>query len=74
MKITILQGAFLPVPPLRGGAIEKAWQGLGEAFVETGHEVTHISRLWGDLPAREKIRGCSTYAFVAPVRPKTLSS
>jgi glycosyltransferase involved in cell wall biosynthesis len=57
MKITILQGAFLPVPPLRGGAIEKAWQGLGEAFVQAGHEVTHISRLWGDLPARETIRG-----------------
>ena len=57
MKITILQGAFLPVPPLRGGAIEKAWQGLGEAFVQAGHEVTHVSRLWGDLPAREKIRG-----------------
>ena len=57
MKITILQGAFLPVPPLRGGAIEKAWQGLGEAFVQAGHEVTHVSRLWGELPAREKIRG-----------------
>jgi glycosyltransferase involved in cell wall biosynthesis len=57
VKITILQGAFLPVPPLRGGAIEKAWQGLGEAFVQAGHEVTHISRLWGDLPARETIRG-----------------
>jgi glycosyltransferase involved in cell wall biosynthesis len=57
VKITILQGAFLPVPPLRGGAIEKAWQGLGEAFVQAGHEVTHISRLWGDLPARERIRG-----------------
>ena len=57
MKITILQGAFLPVPPLRGGAIEKAWQGLGEAFVQAGHEVTHVSRLWGDLPARETIRG-----------------
>jgi glycosyltransferase involved in cell wall biosynthesis len=57
VKITILQGAFLPVPPLRGGAIEKAWQGLGEAFVEAGHEVTHISRLWGELPAKETIRG-----------------
>jgi glycosyltransferase involved in cell wall biosynthesis len=57
VKITILQGAFLPVPPLRGGAIEKAWQGLGEAFVQAGHEVTHVSRLWGDLPAKETIRG-----------------
>lgn len=57
MKITILQGAFLPVPPLRGGAIEKAWQALGEAFVRAGHEVTHISRLCDMLPSKEEIQG-----------------
>ena len=57
MKITILQGAFLPVPPLRGGAIEKAWQGLGEAFARAGHEVTHISRLCDGLPKEESIDG-----------------
>ena len=57
MKITLLQGAFLPVPPLRGGAIEKAWQALGEAFVRAGHEVTHISRLCDGLPQGEKIAG-----------------
>jgi hypothetical protein len=33
MNISILQGAFLPVPPKRGGAIEKSWQALAEAFV-----------------------------------------
>ena len=59
VRITIVQGAFLPVPPLRGGAIEKAWQGLGEAFVKAGHEVTHISRLCDGLPRNEKIRGVS---------------
>jgi glycosyltransferase involved in cell wall biosynthesis len=57
LKITLLQGAFLPVPPLRGGAIEKAWQALGEAFVRAGHEVTHISRLCDGLPRDEKIAG-----------------
>ena len=57
MRITILQGAFLPVPPLRGGAIEKAWQALGEAFVRSGHEVTHISRLCDGLPEKENING-----------------
>ena len=57
MKITLLQGAFLPVPPLRGGAIEKAWQALGKAFVREGHEVTHISRLCDGLPQDEKIAG-----------------
>ncbi len=57
MRITILQGAFLPVPPLRGGAIEKAWQALGEAFARAGHEVTHISRLCDGLPSKESIKG-----------------
>ena len=57
MKITILQGAFLPVPTLRGGAIEKAWQALGEAFVRAGHEVIHISRLCDGLPEVEEING-----------------
>jgi len=55
MKITILQGAFLPVPALRGGAIEKAWEALGQAFAKQGHEVTHVSRLCDGLPAKEKI-------------------
>ena len=55
MKITILQGAFLPVPALRGGAIEKAWEALGQAFAEKGHVVTHVSRLCDGLPSREKI-------------------
>lgn len=45
MKINILQGAFFPVPPTRGGAIEAAWFALGQEFVKLGHEVNHISRL-----------------------------
>jgi glycosyltransferase involved in cell wall biosynthesis len=59
LKITILQGAFLPVPPLRGGAIEKAWFRLGKAFALEGHEVTHVSRLSDDLPINEVIEGVS---------------
>ena len=50
MKITILQGAFFPVPPHRGGAIEKAWHSLGHEWASLGHEVTHISRRFGSLP------------------------
>jgi len=57
VKITILQGAFLPVPAKRGGAIEKAWQLLGEEFVRMGHEVVHISRHCDGLPKEEKING-----------------
>jgi len=57
MRITISQGAFLPVPPLRGGAVEKMWYLLGQEFVRKGHEVTHISRTFPDLPVRENIAG-----------------
>jgi len=57
MNITILQGAFLPVPPMRGGAIEKAWYALGREFARSGHQVTHISRYCDGLPETELIDG-----------------
>lgn len=57
MRITIVQGAFLPVPAKRGGAIEKAWHALGAEFARRGHEVTHVSRRCDGLPAREVLDG-----------------
>ena len=57
MKITIVQGAFLPVPPLLGGAVEKVWQTLGREFARKGHEVIHISRSYANLPSEEIIDG-----------------
>ncbi|MDC0548018.1 glycosyltransferase family 4 protein [Opitutales bacterium] len=57
MKITILQGAFLPVPAIRGGAIEKAWNSLGQIFSKEGHEVTHVSRRCDGLKEEEWIGG-----------------
>lgn len=50
MNITIVQGAFLPVPPVAGGAVEKLWFDLGREFARRGLAVTHISRLWPGLP------------------------
>lgn len=44
MKITIVQGAFFPVPPVLGGAVEKMWYGLAKEFVNQGHEVNYISK------------------------------
>lgn len=44
MKITIVQGAFFPIPPSLGGAVEKMWYGLAKEFVNRGHEVTYISK------------------------------
>ena len=55
VKIVILQGAFLPVPPLMGGAVEKMWFILGQKLSERGHDVIHISRRFKHLPANELI-------------------
>jgi glycosyltransferase involved in cell wall biosynthesis len=57
MKIAIVQGAFLPVPPKRGGAVEKIWFALGQEFARRGHDVTHYSRLCDGLPADEILGG-----------------
>lgn len=50
MKITIVMGFFLPVPPLAGGATEKIWHRLGQLLATKGHEVTIVSRRWPGLP------------------------
>lgn len=57
MRITVLQGAFLPVPPLRGGAVEKMWFELGKQFSQQGHRVSHVSRRFPGLPPEELIEG-----------------
>jgi glycosyltransferase involved in cell wall biosynthesis len=57
MKITIVMGAFLPVPPLMGGAVEKVWFALAQEFVRAGHEVVQISRAIPQLAASETIEG-----------------
>ena len=50
-------GAFLPVPPLMGGAVEKVWLALGQEFARAGHDVVQISRAVPQLPAAETIEG-----------------
>ncbi len=57
MRITIVQGAFFPVPTLRGGAVEKVWLALGREFARRGHTVTHISRLCDGLPKTQELDG-----------------
>jgi glycosyltransferase involved in cell wall biosynthesis len=54
VKIVILQGAFLPIPALQGGAVEKIWYSMGKEFAMRGHEVVHISKLYKDLPEEER--------------------
>jgi glycosyltransferase involved in cell wall biosynthesis len=57
MKITIVNGAFLPVPPVMGGAIEKISFALANEFVRRGHEVTSISRAVPQFPREEVCDG-----------------
>ncbi|MBI2814095.1 MAG: glycosyltransferase family 4 protein [Opitutae bacterium] len=53
MRITIVNGFFLPVPPVSGGSTEKSWFNLGREFADRGHTVTMISRRWRDFPDDE---------------------
>ena len=55
MKITIVTGAFLPVPSLLGGAVEKMWLVLAKEFVRAGHQVTMISRRFPGLEEEEEV-------------------
>lgn len=57
MKITLVLGAFLPVPPIMGGAIEKVWFSLAKEFVRKGHEVVLISRAVAQFPFEENLEG-----------------
>jgi len=50
MKITIVTGAFLPVPPIMGGAIEKAWFALAQEFTRRDHVVDLVYLHIPDYP------------------------
>lgn len=54
MKITIVTGAFFPVPPIMGGAVEKVWFVLGQEFARRGYEVVQVSRAHAALPKTER--------------------
>ena len=69
MHITIVQGAFLPVPPLLGGGVEKMWYGLAPEFARAGHGVTYVSRRYPGLPdeeTRDGVRHVRIPGFDAP--------
>ncbi|MBV9618686.1 MAG: glycosyltransferase family 4 protein [Verrucomicrobia bacterium] len=57
MKITIVLGAFFPVPTIMGGAIEKVWSSLAKEFARRGHEVVLISRAMPQFPREEQVQG-----------------
>jgi glycosyltransferase involved in cell wall biosynthesis len=72
MKITIVLGAFFPVPPLMGGAVEKVWFALGQEFVRRGHEVVQISRAHPELPAAEEIEGVRHVRVLGHRQPRSI--
>lgn len=57
MKINVVMGFFLPVPPESGGATEKTWHRLALEFTARGHEVTVFSREWRNWPKSETLGG-----------------
>jgi len=57
VRITIVIGPYLPIPPILGGATEKVNLTLAHAFAEAGHQVTIISRLYDRLPSDEVAYG-----------------
>lgn len=59
----------MPVPPLRGGAVEKRWFALGKELARQGHIVVHVSRSYDNLPAEEWADGVHykrTSGFATP--------
>ena len=72
MKITVVLGAFFPVPPIMGGAVEKVWFALAQEFVRLGHEVVQISRSHPDLPAAEEIEGVQHLRVGGHSQPRSI--
>jgi len=57
MRVTVVQGPFLPVPPLLGGAVEKIMDALTRAWAARGHQVTLVSRRFPGLADSESRDG-----------------
>lgn len=57
LRITIVLGAFFPVPPVMGGAVEKFWFAVGQEFARRGHHVVQISRTFRGFAEGEEIAG-----------------
>jgi glycosyltransferase involved in cell wall biosynthesis len=57
MKITIATGPIFPVPAVRGGAVQRLWEGLAREFVKRGHEVTIFAREFPGQATNEVVDG-----------------
>lgn len=57
MKITIATGPIFPVPAVRGGAVQRLWEGLVHEFAKRGHEVTVFAREFPGQANEETVNG-----------------
>jgi glycosyltransferase involved in cell wall biosynthesis len=57
VRITIVIGPFYPIPPVRGGAVEKVHFLLAGAYRDAGHEVTIVSRRYPGFANDEVVDG-----------------
>jgi len=57
MNFTIVTGAFQPVPPAAGGAVERRWHGIAKELVGRGHHVTMLGKQAPDLPEDGDVEG-----------------
>lgn len=73
MRIAILHSGFMPIPPLRGGAVEKMWHQLAIEFASRGHDVTQVSRHCDGLPAEEDRGGVHHRRAPGFDRPKSIA-
>ena len=67
MRITILLGPFLPVPPVLGGAVEKVHLLLAETYAAAGHQVTIVSRAYKNFPREEIVNGVRHIRCLPPI-------
>jgi glycosyltransferase involved in cell wall biosynthesis len=72
MRITCVLGPFLPVPPVRGGAVERIFQNLCEVFADVGHDVTIVSRRFENFPEQEIINGVRYLRIASFDQPRSM--
>ena len=74
MKITIVMGAFLPMPPAGFGAVERVWHGLAKWFVRRGHQVTLVCKAGPGEADQESLEGMTLYRLKGFARTNRLGS
>ena len=57
MRITIATGPIFPVPAVRGGAVQRLWEGLAREFAKRGHEVTIFAKAYAGQAVDETVDG-----------------